>query len=80
MNYDVIIVGAGPGGIFTALELIRRNKDKKILLIEEGRSIDKRSCPKIKTNKCVSCKTILSYNYWFFWSWSVFRWKTFIKL
>ena len=56
MNYDVIIVGAGPGGIFTALELRRRNKDKKILIIEEGRSIDKRSCPKIKTNKCVSCK------------------------
>lgn len=56
MNYDVIIVGAGPGGIFTALELIRRDKDKKILLLEAGRSIDKRSCPKIKTNKCVSCK------------------------
>lgn len=56
MKYDVIIVGAGPGGIFTALELNRKNKDKNILLIEAGKRIDKRSCPKVKTNKCVSCK------------------------
>ncbi|WP_297633173.1 FAD-dependent protein [uncultured Clostridium sp.] len=56
MKYDVIIVGAGPGGIFTALELNRKNKNKNILLIEAGRSIDKRSCPKVKTNKCVNCK------------------------
>ena len=55
-NYDVIIVGAGPSGIFTALESKTLNPDKKILLIEAGRSIDKRSCPKEKTNKCVSCK------------------------
>ncbi|MGL5765671.1 MAG: NAD(P)/FAD-dependent oxidoreductase [Sarcina sp.] len=38
------------------MELRKRNKDKKILLVETGRSIDKRSCPKVKTNKCVSCK------------------------
>lgn len=55
-NYDVIIVGAGPGGIFTALEAKTLNPNKKILLIEAGRQIDKRSCPKEKTNKCVSCK------------------------
>ena len=55
-NYDVIIVGAGPAGIFTALETKRQNPNKSILLIEEGRQIDKRSCPKSKTNKCVSCK------------------------
>lgn len=56
MNYDVIIVGAGPSGIFTALEAKTLSPEKKILLIEAGRRIDKRSCPKEKTNVCVSCK------------------------
>lgn len=56
MKYDVIIVGAGPSGIFTALEAKTLNPEKNILLIEAGRSIDKRSCPKEKTNVCVSCK------------------------
>lgn len=56
MGYEVIIVGAGPAGIFTALEAIKREPNKKILLVEAGRRIDKRSCPKEKTNKCVSCK------------------------
>jgi len=56
MKYDVIIVGAGPAGIFTALELVRQKSDKKILIVEKGRSIDRRSCPKDKTKKCVSCK------------------------
>lgn len=55
-NYDVIIVGAGPAGIFTAYELKKQKPDSKILLIEAGRSIDKRHCPKDKTKKCVSCK------------------------
>ncbi len=56
MKYDVIIVGAGPAGIFTAFELIRRGANKKILLIEKGYPIEKRSCPKIKTKTCVQCK------------------------
>ncbi|MGL4774196.1 MAG: FAD-dependent oxidoreductase, partial [Clostridium sp.] len=56
MNYDVIIVGAGPAGIFTAYELKKNKPEGKILLIEAGRSIDKRSCPKDKTKVCVSCK------------------------
>ena len=56
MKYDVLIVGAGPAGIFTALELVRQKSDKKVLIIEKGRSIDKRSCPKDKTKSCVSCK------------------------
>lgn len=55
-NYDVIIVGAGPAGIFTAYELKKQKPNSKILLIEAGRSIDKRHCPKDKTRKCVSCK------------------------
>lgn len=55
-NYDVIIVGAGPAGIFTALEMIKLGSDKKILIVEKGRAIENRSCPKSKTKKCVSCK------------------------
>jgi len=56
LRYDVIIVGAGPSGIFTALELVKRETDKKVLIIEKGKSIDKRHCPKEKTKVCVSCK------------------------
>ena len=55
-NYDVIIVGAGPAGIFTAYELKKQKPESKVLLIEAGRSVDKRHCPKEKTNVCVSCK------------------------
>ncbi|MCT4596064.1 MAG: FAD-dependent oxidoreductase [Anaeromicrobium sp.] len=56
MKYDLIIIGAGPSGIFTGLELVRRGSHKKILLIEKGRRIEKRHCPKDKTRECVSCK------------------------
>lgn len=56
MNYDVIIVGAGPAGIFTAYELTKHKPDAEILLIEEGKRVDKRQCPKNKLNKCISCK------------------------
>ena len=56
MKYDVIIVGAGPAGIFTALEMLRRGSGKKILLVEKGHPVQKRSCPKIKTKKCMNCK------------------------
>ena len=56
MNYDIIIVGAGPAGIFTALELIRRGSNKKILMLEKGLPIEKRHCPKVRTRECVKCK------------------------
>lgn len=55
-NYDVIIIGAGPSGIFCAYELIKNKPDMKILMIEKGRSIEKRMCPKRKTKVCVGCK------------------------
>jgi len=56
-KYDVIIVGAGPAGIFTAYELVKERNDLKILIIEKGRDIYKRKCPK-HTNggTCVNCK------------------------
>lgn len=56
MKYDVIIVGAGPAGIFTAIELIRHKSKRKILIIEKGKPVEKRSCPKSKTKECMNCK------------------------
>ncbi len=56
MKTDVVIIGAGPAGIFTALEMIRNGTKKHITIIEKGQSIEKRHCPKSKTKKCVSCK------------------------
>ena len=55
-KYDVIIVGAGPAGIFTALEMIKQGSNKKILIAEKGRAIENRRCPKSQTKQCVSCK------------------------
>ncbi|MDE7008395.1 MAG: NAD(P)/FAD-dependent oxidoreductase, partial [Lachnospiraceae bacterium] len=55
-KYDVIIIGAGPGGIFCAYELMDKNRDLKVLMVEKGRSIEKRQCPKRTTKQCVGCK------------------------
>ncbi len=55
-NYDVIIVGAGPAGIFSALEILEKKKTAKILIIEKGKDLDKRICPmKIKEISCKTC-------------------------
>ncbi len=58
MNADVVIVGAGPAGIFTALEMLRRGSKKKIVMVEKGRELTRRSCPKAKTGKCMNCKPV----------------------
>jgi len=56
MNCDVVIVGAGPAGIFTALELLKKKSNKKIIIVEKGQPIENRRCPKSKTKQCVNCK------------------------
>lgn len=54
-EFDVIIVGAGPAGIFTALELLDKKEDLKVLLIDSGKAIDRRTCPARLTGRCVNC-------------------------
>lgn len=56
MKRDVLIVGAGPAGIFTALELIRQDSGKTITIVEKGMPIENRRCPKEKTGKCMNCR------------------------
>ncbi len=56
MKTDVVIVGAGPAGIFTALEMLRQGSQKHIVMLEKGSPIQKRACPKNKTGNCVQCK------------------------
>ena len=55
-KYDLIIVGAGPAGIFTAVELLRHGSKKKILLVEKGKSVEQRRCPKAELGYCVNCR------------------------
>ena len=52
---DVLIIGAGPAGIFTALELAKHNQDLKILIVDKGRAIAKRKCPARTTGICAGC-------------------------
>ena len=59
MNYDVIIIGAGPGGIFSAYELVQKNENLRIAVFESGFPLENRKCPidgkKVKT--CIKCST-----------------------
>ena len=59
MNYDVIIIGAGPGGIFSAYELVKLNPKLKIAVFEAGHALEKRRCPidGDKVKSCIGCKS-----------------------
>lgn len=59
MNYDVIIVGAGPGGIFAAYELKMKRRELKVGVFEAGYALSKRRCPidGEKVKSCIGCKT-----------------------
>ena len=56
MKKDVVIIGAGPAGIFTALEMLKKGSKQKILIVEKGVAVENRRCPKDKTGRCVGCK------------------------
>ena len=64
MNYDVIIVGAGPGGIFSAYELAQKDKRLKIAVFEAGVPLKDRRCPidGKKVKSCIKCKTCAIMN------------------
>ena len=57
MKYDIIIIGAGPGGIFSAYELVKMNPSLKIAVFEKGHSLEKRKCPVdgVKVKSCINC-------------------------
>ena len=63
-NYDVIIIGAGPAGIFTALEL-GANSSLDILLLEQGNPLEKRTCPvDLKKSRCLNCLVCAKTSGW----------------
>ena len=58
MKYDVIIIGAGPGGIFAAYELMKKQPDCRIAVFEAGYPLEKRKCPidGVKIKSCINCR------------------------
>ena len=57
MIYDVIIIGAGPGGIFSAYELMEKDPTLRVAVFETGHALEKRKCPidGVKIKSCISC-------------------------
>lgn len=59
MKYDIIVIGAGPGGIFSAYELMKKGSDLKVAVFEAGHALEKRKCPidGKKVKSCIKCKS-----------------------
>lgn len=64
MKYDIMIIGAGPGGIFSAYELVQKSPDLKIAVFEAGHTLEKRKCPidGKKVKSCIKCKSCAIMN------------------
>ena len=64
MTYDVLIIGGGPGGIYTAWELLNKRPDLKLALFESGHTLERRRCPidGVKVKSCVHCPTCAIMN------------------
>lgn len=63
-RYDVVIVGAGPAGIFASLELTKQKPGLNVLLVDQGRDLHNRTCPARITGKCVNCKPCAIISGW----------------
>lgn len=63
-NYDIVVVGAGPAGIFTALELDKLAPEKRVLVVDSGSAIERRTCPARTTGVCAHCATCSIMNGW----------------
>ena len=64
LDYDVMIIGAGPAGIFTALELNKLRPDLKVMILDSGPAIDSRHCPARTTGQCAHCNPCRIMNGW----------------
>jgi hypothetical protein len=62
-RYDLVVVGSGPAGIFAAIEYVRARPASRVLLVERGKPIERRSCPARETH-CVSCPTCAIMTGW----------------
>lgn len=64
-EFDVLIVGAGPTGIFTALELLNKDSGLDILILEKGTNLEKRICPmNIRDTSCIKCSSCAIVSGW----------------
>lgn len=57
MKYDIIFLGGGQAGVFGAYEAIEKNNNLKILVLDKGKMLKQRVCPKEKLGNCVKCPT-----------------------